>query len=78
MTSRFMMIFTALSGFIYVALGAFGAHVLSRSLGTEDMAWIDTGLQYQAFHTLAIWGLAITMQRRVSIWFYWSSIFLAL
>ena len=27
MTSRFMLIFAAISGFIFVALGAFGAHV---------------------------------------------------
>lgn len=28
MTSRFMLIFAAISGFVFVALGAFGAHVL--------------------------------------------------
>lgn len=64
--------------FIYVALGAFGAHVLSKTLGVVEMGWIQTGLQYQAFHTLAIFGLAVAMQRRISIWFYWSSVFLAL
>jgi uncharacterized membrane protein YgdD (TMEM256/DUF423 family) len=58
MTSRFMLIFAAISGFIFVALGAFGAHVLSRSLGVAEMGWIHTGLEYQAFHTLAIFGLA--------------------
>ncbi len=31
MTSRFMLIVAAISGFIYVALGAFGAHVLSKT-----------------------------------------------
>ncbi len=51
MTSRFMLIFAAISGFIFVALGAFGAHVLSQSLGAAEMAWIHTGLEYQAFHT---------------------------
>ncbi len=78
MTSRFMLIVAAISGFIYVALGAFGAHVLSKTLGVVEMGWIQTGLQYQAFHTLAIFGLAVAMQRRISIWFYWSSVFLAL
>lgn len=73
MTSRFMLIVAAISGFIYVALGAFGAHVLSKTLGVVEMGWIQTGLQYQAFHTLAIFGLAVAMQRRISIWFYWSS-----
>ena len=38
MTSRFMLIFAAISGFIFVALGAFGAHVLSQSLGAAEMA----------------------------------------
>ncbi len=78
MTSRFMLIFAAMSGFVYVAFGAFGAHVLSKSIGAAELEWIHTGLQYQAFHTLAILGLAVAMQRRISIWFYWSSVFLAL
>ena len=78
MTSRFMLIFAAISGFIFVALGAFGAHVLSKTMGAVEMGWIQTGLEYQAFHTLAILGLAVAMQRRISIWFYWSSVFLAL
>lgn len=78
MTSRFMLIFTAVSGFIFVALGALGAHSLSNLLSPVEMGWIQTGLQYQAFHTLAILGLAVAMQRRISIWFYWSSVFMAL
>lgn len=78
MSSRAMLIFTAISGFIYVMLGAFGAHVLSKSLGAAEMAWLKTGLEYQGFHTLAILGMAAAMQRRANIWFYWSSAFLAL
>ena len=77
MTSRFMLIFAAISGFIFVALGAFGAHVLSQSLGAAEMARSIparvSGLPYPA-----IFGLAVAMQRRISIWFYWSSVFLAL
>ncbi|BDZ88572.1 hypothetical protein VEE68_30190 [Escherichia coli] len=49
MTSRFMLIFAAISGFIFVALGAFGAHVLSKTIGAVEMGWIQTGLEYQAF-----------------------------
>jgi len=59
-------------------LGAFGAHVLSKSLGRAEMAWMQTGLEYQGFHTQAILGLAPAMLRRANIWFYWSSAFLAL
>ncbi|MEH0849127.1 hypothetical protein L2E64_14085, partial [Escherichia coli] len=43
MTSRFMLIFAAISGFIFVALGAFGAHVLSKTMGAVEMGWIQTG-----------------------------------
>ncbi|ATZ12480.1 DUF423 domain-containing protein [Erwinia amylovora] len=78
MSSRAMLIFCSLSGFFYVMLGAFGAHVLSHSLGSAEMTWMTTGLDYQAFHTLAILGLAAAMLCRTNIWFYWSSAFLAL
>jgi uncharacterized membrane protein YgdD (TMEM256/DUF423 family) len=78
MSSRFMLIFAAVSGFVFVALGAFGAHVLSASLGAKEMGWIQTGLNYQGFHTLAIMGLSLAMQRRASLWFYWSGALLAL
>ena len=78
MSSRAMLIFSAMSGLFYVAFGAFGAHVLSESLGSAEMAWIKTGLEYQGFHTLAIVGMAAVMLRRTNIWFYWSSALLAL
>ncbi|GAA0471879.1 MULTISPECIES: DUF423 domain-containing protein [Tatumella] len=78
MSSRTMFIFVAISGFLLVAFGAFGAHVLSNTLGNNEMAWIHTGLEYQAYHTLAILGLAAAMLRRANIWFYWSSAMLAL
>ncbi|WP_048696881.1 DUF423 domain-containing protein [Erwinia piriflorinigrans] len=78
MSSRAMLIFCSLSGFFYVVLGAFGAHVLSQSLGSAEIAWIKTGLEYQAFHTLAILGMAAAMLCRANIWFYWSSALLAL
>lgn len=78
MNSRSMMIFTAISGFVLVALGAFGAHILSGFLGEQEMRWLHTGLQYQMLHTLAILGLVAVTQRRKSIWFYWSSVLLAL
>lgn len=49
-----MLVFAAISGFVFVALGAFGAHVLSGTLGANEMASIRTGLEYQGFHTTAI------------------------
>ncbi len=42
------------------------------------MAWIHTGLEYQAYHTLAVLGLGAAMLYRCNIWFYWSSASMAL
>lgn len=72
-----MLIFAAISGFVFVALGAFGAHVLSATLAVNEMAWIRTGLDYQGFHTLAILALSVAMLRRANLWFYWSGALLA-
>ena len=50
----------ALSGFFCVALGAFAAHGLSHVLDEKALAWIDTGLKYQIFHTLAVLMIALS------------------
>ncbi|AHF75959.1 Putative membrane protein [Sodalis praecaptivus] len=78
MRSRGMLIFAALSGFLFVAIGAFAAHSLRLSLGELEMAWLRTGLEYQAFHTLAIMALSTVMMRNPNLWFYWSGVLLAI
>lgn len=47
------LLFAALSGFIAVAIGAFGAHGV-----TDERArtLIETGARYQMFHTLAVFA----------------------
>ena len=52
---------SALSGFFCVALGAFAAHGLSHVLDEKALAWIDTGLKYQIFHTLAVLIIALSL-----------------
>ncbi|MGQ0654684.1 MAG: DUF423 domain-containing protein [Betaproteobacteria bacterium] len=44
----------ALSGFIAVALGAFGAHGLKAKLTPEVLATFEIGVRYQMFHALAL------------------------
>ncbi|GKX52645.1 membrane protein [Budvicia aquatica] len=78
MTGRLILIFAAVSGFIFVALGAFGAHGLSKILDAQQMAWLRTGLEYQGLHTLAILALGIAVQHQGNIWFQRSATFLAL
>lgn len=51
---HYWLLIAALSGFFCVAFGAFAAHGLARTLSPDALGWIDTGLQYQMFHSLAI------------------------
>ncbi len=48
---------TALSGALMVMIGALGAHVLAAELTPRLMAAFDTGVRYQAWHTLAMLGV---------------------
>ena len=50
----------ALSGFFCVALGAFAAHGLKNILDVKALSWIDTGLEYQMFHIIAVLAVALS------------------
>ncbi|MCP1065042.1 DUF423 domain-containing protein [Serratia symbiotica] len=78
MSSRSMLVFAAISGLVFVVLGALGAHVFGGIIGPNEMARVHTALEYQGFHTLAILALAVVMQPHVSLWFYWCGALLAL
>ena len=58
MKNKFLA-FSAFSGFFCVALGAFAAHGLQNVLESKELAWIQTGIQYQVFHTLALLALGL-------------------
>ena len=49
----------AISGFFCIAFGAFAAHGLEKTLDLKALDWIDKGLKYQMFHTLALFGLGL-------------------
>lgn len=53
----------ALSGFFCVALGAFTAHGLKNILDVKALSWIDTGLEYQMFHIIAVLAVALSALR---------------
>src|SRR6185369_10377140 len=44
----------ALSGFIGVALGAFGAHALKHRLDPDLLAVFEIGVRYQMYHAFAL------------------------
>lgn len=49
----------AIGGFLTIAIGAFAAHGLGDMLDARQLGWIDTGVRYQAWHSLALFGVAI-------------------
>ena len=61
----------ATSGFVAVALGAFGAHGLKARVSPEYLAVWQAAVQYQMFHTLGLLAVAVAGQhlgRRASHW----------
>ena len=66
MKNKWLLI-AALSGFLCVMIGAFAAHGLSQVLEPKELAWIETGVKYQIFHTLAIMGIGIAQLCRESL-----------
>jgi uncharacterized membrane protein YgdD (TMEM256/DUF423 family) len=48
----------ALSAFIAVAAGAFGAHALRSRLAPDFLAVFETGARYQMYHALALIAVA--------------------
>ncbi len=52
--SRFYLFIAALSGFLVVALGAFGAHALEAKLPSSLLVTWGKAVDYQMFHTLAL------------------------
>lgn len=56
---RWLLLGAGVSGFLAVALGAFGAHGLTSRLaplpdGAQRLAWWHTGASYHATHALAL------------------------
>jgi uncharacterized membrane protein YgdD (TMEM256/DUF423 family) len=47
-----------LSGFLAVALGAFGAHALKGRLDADMLATFEVGVRYQMVHALALLAVA--------------------
>ncbi|MGL4928769.1 MAG: DUF423 domain-containing protein [Plesiomonas sp.] len=68
----------AISGFFTVAFGAFGAHILSRMLMPEQMMLIQTGLNYQMFHTVAMLAAGIVSLQYAQKQFVYSGLLFAL
>lgn len=58
-TFQHLLLFAAVSGFIAVAFGAFGAHALAAKLTPERLQTWQTAVQYQFYHTLLLLALSL-------------------
>lgn len=62
--SKTFLIVGALSGFISVAAGAFGAHGLKARLTPDLLAIFETGARYQMYHALGLVLVGVLIQIR--------------
>lgn len=58
---RFFLLAASVAGFLAVALGAFGAHALKTRLTPDLLAIWHTAVQYQLYHVLALFAVALLM-----------------
>lgn len=72
MSARFFIVAAAISGFICVALGAFASHLLKNQLSERLYEVLQTGIQYQMFHTLALLLVALLFKGQMSALLRWT------
>ena len=61
---RLFLLMGATSGFLGVALGAFGAHALRDCLGSDLLDIYETGVRYQMYHAFALIAAGLVTTRR--------------
>jgi uncharacterized membrane protein YgdD (TMEM256/DUF423 family) len=57
--ARLFLCIAAVSGFLAVALGAFGSHALRGRLDDYALSVFQTAVQYHFFHTFALLAVAL-------------------
>lgn len=58
---RATLAFAGLSGTAAIALGAWTAHGANAVVDVQSLEWMRTGVQYQAWHTVALIGVGVLM-----------------
>ena len=56
---KILIVITAILGCTAVVFGAFASHILASHLGPKSLAAFKTGVNYQFYHTLAIFCTAL-------------------
>ncbi|MEE9494544.1 MAG: DUF423 domain-containing protein [Gammaproteobacteria bacterium] len=77
------LLFGAINGFLFVALGAFGAHGLRGKIPDDLLSVWETAAQYQGIHALALVAIGLlilqwpdTLLLRWSGWLFLAGILL--
>ena len=60
---RVLILIASFFGLTAVAMGAFAAHGLKAVLSASSLAVLQTAVQYQMFHALAIFAVALLADR---------------
>lgn len=60
---RIFFILAAVLAGLGVAFGAFGAHALRDRLAADLLAIFETGVRYQVYHALALFGAVLAAMR---------------
>lgn len=61
--AQITLILAAVSGFLAVSFGAFGAHALRNRLDDYALRVFETAVQYQFYHSLALLAVALLLVR---------------
>jgi uncharacterized membrane protein YgdD (TMEM256/DUF423 family) len=72
MMGRVFLGLGAMSGFVAVAAGAFGAHAVRDRLSAEYLAVFETAARYQMYHALALLAVALLLSLRPSGTLQWA------
>lgn len=66
-----LLITGSVLGLLGVLIGAFGAHGLEKTLGTQELATFETGVRYQIYHAillLIIPTFSLSLKTKKALW----------
>lgn len=66
MKAQFYLAMAAISGALAVSMGAFATHGLKDILSTKLMGVMQTGVQYQFYHTFALLLVGLLLRQQAS------------
>lgn len=72
MKKNYLLMITAVFGFLGVALGAFGAHYLKARLDPEMLKTFNTGVLYHLIHTAVLLFISLSGKKMKTAFYLFS------